>query len=230
MNLPFPELTPAIFVRRLNRFVAEVDREGERMLVHVPSTGRLDTVLVPGRSCYLRPGKGGARRYPYSLFLVRAPESWVCIDALVANSVAERLLAAGTVPGVPDGDVRREVAWGGHRVDFALSAEGRLHLIEVKSVNLAAEGLALFPDAPTARGTRHLRALTAAQESGAAQAHVLFIVQRADADVFAPHEAVDPAFAQALRALAAAGANVQAVRTRVSPAGLSVAEWLPVRL
>ncbi|GAB6932971.1 DNA/RNA nuclease SfsA [Calditerricola satsumensis] len=230
MDLRFAELVPATFVRRLNRFVAEVDRDGERMPVHVPSTGRLDTVLVPGRSCFLRPGKGRARRYPYSLFLVRAPESWVCIDALVANAVAEALLVAGRVPGVPAGDVRREVAWCGHRVDFAVSAEGRLHLIEVKSVNLAVARLALFPDAPTERGTRHLRALQEAQQRDAAQAHVLFVVQRADADAFAPHEAVDPAFAQALRALAAAGANVQAVRTRVSPLGLSVAEWLPVRL
>ncbi len=154
------------------------------------------------------------------------------LETLRANRMAEELLSAGRVRGIGRGwAVRREVRRGNSRFDFLLQREnGDEMLVEVKSVTLVQHGLALFPDAPTVRGTRHVRELEQAVRSGT-RAAVLFVVQRDDARAVAPHAGIDPEFTRALQSAAASGVLLRAARYRLLASGAAV--WLgslPVRV
>jgi sugar fermentation stimulation protein A len=125
--------------------------------------------------------------------------------------------------------VAREVKQGRSRLDFLLWHRGEPVLVEVKSATLVEGRRALFPDAPTERGTRHIRELTALARQGR-RASVVFVVQRSDARRLAPHAGNDPAFATALSEAARAGVKVRAYVCRVTRRGASLVGRIPVEL
>jgi sugar fermentation stimulation protein A len=114
-------------------------------------------------------------------------------------------------------------------VDFQLQIPGGLLWIETKSVTLVEDSLALFPDAPTARGTRHVRELTGAVRNGN-KAAIVFVVQRPDARRFAPYDAADAAFGEALRSAANRGVDVYAWTCQVSREAIAMSGQIPVEL
>ena len=124
---------------------------------------------------------------------------------------------------------QREVRLGRSRMDFRLEGSAGTCWVEAKSVTLVDPGVARFPDAPTARGVRHLRELSAAVRRGE-RAAVAFVVQRPDARRFAPHDRADPAFGAALREAAAAGVGVYAWACTVSQREITIADQLVVDL
>jgi len=208
---------------------------------HLADPGRLRELLVPGAELRLLPAASGTERATrFTVVLVRSsarPFAWVGVETARANRLAERLLAAGAIAGVPVGSrVRREVAYGRSRFDFLLERPGRRSvLVEVKSVTLVVDGVGRFPDAPTARGARHLRELARAGRRDQ-RAAVLFVVQRHDARAVAPHPAIDPGFARALAAAARAGVVLRAARfrldargraTHVGPVPVEIDTWFP---
>ncbi|MDI3280776.1 MAG: DNA/RNA nuclease SfsA, partial [Bacillota bacterium] len=174
-------------MQRLNRFAARVEVEGTCHLVHVPTSGRLAELLVPGAEVRLLPARYPHRHTRYTLVLVRtradavqsgpdpeegsqglpAPPVWVDLRAAQANALFLQALRQGFWPELAGlGFQQREVFYADSRLDFALgpaqgsAAKGRSGcLVEVKSVTLVRAGKGLFPDAPTERGTRHLAAL-----------------------------------------------------------------------
>ncbi len=229
-------LRPARLVRRLNRFLAEVDLDGSTCQAHVPNSGRLGELLAPGTPVTLAAAGGGARRAAgrrtgYDLVAVVHRGTRVCIDArlpgpLLAEAIGEGRLAAFRGCRV----ARREVPLGESRLDLVLvDPEGRAFYVETKSVTLVRGGTALFPDAPTPRGARHLLELARAS-AGGLRAAAVFVVQREDAGGWAPNEETDPRFAQALRAAARAGVEVRAVRCRVGESTVAVVDEIPVFL
>jgi sugar fermentation stimulation protein A len=156
----------------------------------------------------------------------------VSVDSTLPNRLAAGLLTEGKVRGVRAGwKIRREVIRGRSRFDFlALSPDGCETLIEVKSVTLVENGCARFPDAPTARGRRHVRELAEIVRNGG-RAMVLFIVQRDDARSITPNRETDPEFAEALAAARSAGVILRGAKFRLD--GHGRAAWLgplPVRL
>lgn len=229
MRLP-PGLVPAAIVRRLNRFAVEVRLFEGLGVAHLPNSGRVRELLAPGTPALLAPRPRAGRKTPFDLLLVRLGETWVSADARLPNALAREALASGCIgPLAGLAVLRSEVPFGESRVDFLLEGGSRRCLLETKSVTLVEDGVALFPDAPTARGTRHLRDLSAARQQGL-EAAVLFVVQRPDAREFRPYEAADPAFARALREAAAAGVTILAYKCDVSPQEVRIAAPLPVRL
>ncbi len=211
-------------------------RDGPQVLAHLADPGRLRELLLPGAALRLRPVPPSAtRKTRYTVVLVRSPEpprAWVSLGTLRANLLAEELLSAGRVRGIGRGwTVQREVQRGRSRFDFLLQREnGDEMLVEVKSVTLVEHGLALFPDAPTVRGARHVSELEQAVQSGT-RAAVLFVVQREDARAVAPHAGIDPEFTRALQSAAASGVLLRAARYRLLASGVAV--WLgslPVRV
>jgi len=121
---------------------------------------------------------------------------------------------------------------GGSRLDFRLfghASDERPAYVEVKSVTMAEADRARFPDAVTERGRRHLEALTALHRSGA-RAVLLYCVQRGDCETVESAEEIDPKYAAALRAAAAAGVEVMAVRARVTARAIRLEKRLPVLL
>lgn len=229
MRLP-ADLQPATFIRRLNRFLALVQVDGKDALAHVANSGRLRELFVEGRPVLLAPRAGDARKTSWDLLLVRLPGGWVSADARLPPSLAVEALRRGRLlPFLGYPSVQREVPYGHSRLDLALKGSGPDCVIEVKSATLVNKGCALFPDAPTERGTRHMGTLARARRAGL-RAAVLFVVQRQDAHAFAPHDAADPEFGRALRRAARAGVEVYAYRCRVTPRAVTIAEQVPVRL
>lgn len=218
-------LVPASFVSRPNRFIVRAElRDGNVVEAHLADPGRLVELLIPGASLRLRPAlEGSARRTRFGVALVRAsdpPRAWVSVETQRANRLAEELLTCGALRGVGrEGRLRREVREGDSRFDFLLdgSPRGRLW-IEVKSVTLVENGVGRFPDAPTERGTRHLRGLTRLVERGD-RAMVLFVAQRGDAERVTAHGRIDPVFADTLAVARGVGVMLRADRFRFDANG-----------
>ena len=226
----FRPLMVGQFVRRLNRFAALVHVDRREECVHVRNSGRLRELLTPGRQVLLESARGEGRRTRFTLALVRLAHGYVSVDAHLPNAVIEAALRQGAVPGFRDARfLRREPAMGQKRADFLVARGERRCLVEVKSVTLVEDGVALFPDAPTARGRAHLTHLVAARRRGV-EAVVLFVIQRSDALAFAPNHRTDPLFAAALRSAVRAGVRVRAMTCRVTRGGVWLDGSVPVRL
>ena len=162
--------------------------------------------------------------------LARQGRVWVSLLPTLANRLFEDAVVAGTAPGLRGARiVGREPAHGEGRFDFLLHHRGREVLAEVKSVGLVHEGRALFPDAPTARGVRHLRALSAHARAGGSSL-LAFVVQRTDARAVSPHHALDPDFEGALLEARRAGVRLLGYSARVTPRGAAIVGSLPLDL
>lgn len=226
--MEFPKLVKGIFCRRVNRFVAEVEIDGTVEKCHVKNTGRLRELLFPGAPVYCEVHPEGNRKTKFSLLLVQHGDELVCIDSQAPNKLAWEFVSSGGLGFIPE-QLRREVTHGDSRFDLYLEHGEHRGFIEVKGVTLVEDGIAMFPDAPTERGTKHLRGLAAAVREGY-DAWVLFIVQRSDVTGFTPNDSGDPDFGKALREAVDAGVQVMAVSCEVTEAGSQTAAPIPVRL
>ena len=224
-------LERAVFVDRPNRFASVVERLGTRVLAHVPNSGRMSELLVPGATVYIKPAGGeGPRRTSYDLSLVEYERKLVSVDSrlpprLLAEAIKQR--HATVFEGYDEIDM--EVRLGDSRVDLVLSRKRSRLYIETKSVNKVEDGAALFPDAATARGTKHLRSLLAAVKSGH-RAAVVFVIQREDADRLEPDERSDPVFCETLRAAVEGGIEALAYSCTVTSCEVAIAKRVPVVL
>ena len=206
-------LLEAVFEERLNRFLVRVERAGSRHLCHLPNPGRLQELLQVGTPVLLQRRTGHRRKTAHDMVAVRKGRVWVSVDTRLPNRAVGEWLAEGALPEFRAyRKVRPEVTLGESRIDFLLR-NGRDCYLEVKSCTLVEGDDALFPDAPTERGRRHVETLADAVERGF-RSSVLFVVQRPDASRFRPREETDPAFANALRGARARGVEVYAYRSR----------------
>lgn len=228
-RLPGPPVVARLLVRE-NRFLARCRIEdGREVEAHVPDRGRLEEVLVPGVEVLLFPAVGPARRTAWSLLASRDPRAgvWVAIDPAGANlrvrSLLERDLPEFVGPGW---SIRPEVRFGTCRIDFLLTRGEERLVLEIKSVGVVRDGVALFPDAPTERGVRHLKTLAEAA-TGGTRAMVLFVAQRGDAQAVAADRWIDPAFAAAL-ARVRGRVETRAIRFEVLPEGFLYRGEIPV--
>ncbi len=223
-------LLPATFVRRDNRFRATVELDGRQVAVHVPNSGRLHELFTPGRRVLVRPVQSAHRKTAYDLVMVWVDGHLVSLDARLPGPLFAEAVREGRLPEFAGyTQVREEVALGRSRIDVLLEGNGPRCWVEAKSVTLVEGGTAMFPDAVTARGKRHVEELADAVRAGE-RAAVVFVVQREDAVRFAPHDASDPDFGQALRAAAAAGVEVYAYTCHVSAGEIRIAKRIPVVL
>jgi sugar fermentation stimulation protein A len=197
---PLPELAaaePARFLRRLNRFVAEVEYRGRIQEAHLPNPGRLWELLSPGVPLFVLPGRVGG--LPLRVVGTERMGRPVLLDTGQANDAAERLLRASALPGLEGARIlRREAACGESRFDFLLERDGRPLWLEVKSCTLFGRRGALFPDAPSERARKHLKGLAALPPG---EGGVLILVQRGATEWFLPDYHTDPAFSAALRSV-----------------------------
>jgi sugar fermentation stimulation protein A len=223
------EPVPARLIERPNRFLA-LCRVGRRTVeAHVPDRGRCLDLLVPGRELTLVAATGPLRRTAYTVLLAKSSSgSWVSLDPAGAPRLVAEALRLGRLRSLEGlTAARREIPVGKSRIDLLLQPGDVL--CEVKSVGAARAGVALFPDAPTLRGLRHLALLTRLSRRGESAALVL-CAQRGDVKAVAPDEATDPAFARALRRAARFGVRIAALRCSAHPGGMKVHGELPVLL
>lgn len=213
-----------IFLSRPNRFIALCQVDGMETRVHVKNTGRLRELLQPGADVVLSRSDTPGRKTAYDLRCVRAADEWVCIDSQAPNILARDCLPA-LLPGLRW--LKPEQRYGESRFDFAFETDAGRGFVEVKGVTLLRDGVALFPDAPTERGARHLRELTRARREGY-QALVLFLIQRKGARMLQPNRETHPDFADALAEAAAAGVQLCAIDCRVTERDTICDEIVPV--
>ena len=226
--MTYDHVHPARFLDRPNRFVARTELEGRIVTCHVKNTGRCRELLVPGATVYVQDRPGKNRKTPFDLIAVEKGPLLINMDSQAPNAIFREYAEAGRFdPALTL--LRPEVRRGDSRLDFYYEAGTRRGFAEVKGVTLEEDGVALFPDAPTARGAKHLHELIACRREGL-EAWAVFIIQMKGVTRFTPNAGTDPAFAETLREAAAAGVGILALDCRVTPDHASADEPVEVRL
>ena len=232
MLFPTP-LVRGTLVRRYKRFLSDIVLDdGRAVTAHVANSGAMTGLSEPGLEVWLSEHDNPARKLRWSWELAGLPGGLVGINTGWPNAVVAEAIAAGRVPeltGYPA--LRREVRYGkASRCDLLLEAPDRPTCwVEVKNVHLKRGPAAAFPDAVTARGTKHLGELRAMAAEGA-RAVMFFLVQRQDCDYFTVAADVDPAYAAALEHAMAGGVEVLCYTCALSLSGIVLDRPLPIRL
>lgn len=207
--MKYEKIHKAKFIERPNRFIAKVELDGKIEIAHVKNTGRCRELLIEGATVYLNEPSGSTRKTKYDLVAVEKQVAgkgaiMINMDSSAPNdAVAQWLPTSGLFSS--DAIYKREVKVGNSRFDFCITentqssplvSEKKTYL-EVKGVTLESDGIAMFPDAPTERGVKHLRELSALCKEGF-EAAVLFVVQMKGCHSFIPNRETHPEFADAL--------------------------------
>lgn len=225
----YHRLKEATFLSRPNRFIAVCQVDGDSCVCHVKNTGRCRELLLPGARVWLERSDSPARKTLYDLVCVESRGFVVNMDSQAPNQIfAEWVASGGYLPGLTD--LKAETVYGSSRFDFSYQLGTQRGFTEVKGVTLFDDDhMAYFPDAPTQRGVKHLQELIAARRAGY-DAGVCFVLQRENVTGFAPNDATDPAFGQALRQAAAAGVRLTAAVCAVTLEGCAITHTVPIHL
>lgn len=231
--MKYGKVVKATFISRPNRFIAVVDINGEVHTVHVKNTGRCRELLISGATVYLERPEGGARKTEYDLIAVEKEREGrspllINMDSQAPNAAIAEWLPRSGLFG-EGAKIRREYTVGASRFDFMIEDGEEISYAEVKGVTLENNGIAMFPDAPTERGVKHLRELTELSQLGH-KVYVIFLIQMKGAVLFRPNEETHKEFADALREAKARGVNVIALDSHVTPDSLIADSPLPIEL
>ncbi|MDW8096205.1 MAG: DNA/RNA nuclease SfsA [Aquificaceae bacterium] len=210
----FPELIKAKFLKRINRFVGLVELRGETHTAYVRNTGRMAELLSQGNTVYVSQKKDG--KLGFEVVLAEYGSHLVCIDSSIAPKLYSEFINAPVRYEPSFGKVRFDLLWNGRPV-------------EVKSVNLVRERIAMFPDAPTLRGKRHVEKLMELSREGY-RPLIVFVVQREDCDAFSPNWELDRDFSDALLSYANLNLEIKAYRCSVSLEEIKIKDEIPVKL
>lgn len=202
------------FLSRPNRFIAHVEVDGKVEVCHVKNTGRCRELLIPGTTVWIDESDNPNRKTRFDLIAVDRGGMMVNMDSQAPNRLFAEWAKEGHL-GTLD-EIKAECRFGESRFDFRLRQGEQLTYVEVKGCTLEVAGEALFPDAPTERGVRHIRELMAAKAAGH-RAILFIVIQMQGAKVFRPNRATHPAFADALQEAQAAGVEIMAWDCVVSP-------------
>ena len=218
----------AYFISRPNRFVAKVSIDGKETDVHVKNTGRCRELLTEGAEVWLEKSSNPDRKYRYSLVTVKKGDIMVNMDSQAPNkAVGEWLSDGGLFSDVKL--IRPECKYGNSRFDFYVEYEDKKAFIEVKGVTLENEGVVSFPDAPTERGSKHLRELCACIKDGY-EAYVIFVIQMKGVLYFTCNAEQDPVFAQTLKKAHNEGVRILAYDCLVTEDEMKIEDKVKVKI
>ena len=223
----YKNMVPGRFLQRPNRFIAHIEIDGQEQVCHVKNTGRCRELLPAGAQVWCEMSDNPNRKTKFDLITVKKGERLINMDSQAPNAAAKEWLLAGGLGNIED--LRAEVVHGDSRFDFSFVNDGKKCFLEVKGVTLENDGVCAFPDAPTARGAKHLNGLTQAVQQGYS-GYVLFVIQMENVKYLHPNDATDPAFGNALRAAAAAGVQIIAMDCRVTEKTMDILSCVEVRL
>lgn len=227
-----PQLEPALFIRRYKRFLVDVELDDSSVLtVHCPNTGSMRGCLSPGNSVMLSRSDSPTRKYPHSLEMIQVEGYWVGINTSRTNHLVRESIEKGVISEFGEVDsIKAEVKVSEKsRLDFLLNRPNNQLYVEVKNCTLVEDGIAMFPDAVTKRGNKHLRELVILKQRGY-DAAVFFCVQRMDGHEFSPAAHIDSVYADTLAEAAEVGVMVVAYQASVGPEEIKITHALPVKL
>jgi sugar fermentation stimulation protein A len=225
-------LVQGTLIKRYKRFLADVQMEsGEIITVHCPNTGTMLSCSTPGSQVCLSRSDNPKRKYPFTLEMVKDNSTWVGVNTARTNKLVAEALKKGQIAEFQDiSEIKSEIKTSDHtRLDLQVSHGSSSTVIEVKNCSLAIDRCAMFPDAVTVRGTKHLHELIRLTEEGQ-RACIFFLVQRMDADRFSPASQIDSIYSEALLQAAEAGVMLLVYQAEVSPEGIDVVRPLPYSL
>ena len=215
--MKYENITQAKFIKRPNRFIAEVDIEGHKEIVHVKNTGRCKELLIPGCEVWLTAPGTPDRKTKYDLVAVRKDNGILFnIDSQAPNKVVKEWLAKQDYS-----KVTAEYTYGNSRIDFYMEKGDEQFLMEVKGCTLEIDGMGYFPDAPTERGVKHIRELIKAKEEGY-QSILAFVIQMDGVTEVRANVETHPEFGEALDDAKKAGVEVLFLTCHVEPDELQI--------
>ena len=200
------------------RFLVDVKLEnGEIVTAHCTNSGSMKSCLEPGADVYLSPVNDPKRKTKFTWEMIKINNDWVGINTSNPNTLALDWIKQGTIPGLEGyTHVEREVKFGDSRFDIFARNEKEECFVEVKNVTLREGTMALFPDAVTTRGQKHLETLINVKKSGK-RAVMLYVVQRTDVESFAPAKEIDPDYANKLKKAYREGVEIIPVQVKINP-------------
>ena len=223
----YENMVSGIFLARPNRFIAHVRIDGQEEVCHVKNTGRCRELLPVGARVWCQKSSNPNRKTKYDLIAVQKGHRIINMDSQAPNIAAGEWLRGGGLGELTE--LKAESTHGDSRFDFSFLLDGKRCFLEVKGVTLENDGVCAFPDAPTQRGAKHLRGLTAAAKEGYG-AYVLFVIQMADVKYLQPNDVTDPAFGAALREAAENGVTILAVDCAVTEDEMVIRQPVLVKL
>lgn len=224
--MKYNNIVNGTFVDRPNRFIANCEVDGEVRTCHVKNTGRCRELLVKGATVYLQKSDNPNRKTLYDLIAVQKGNRLINMDSQVVNAVCIEYLPQMFKDIVL---VKPECKYGNSRFDIYLETKTDKIFVECKGVTLENNGIVLFPDAPTERGTKHINELIKAVSEGY-KAYLIFVVQTNNVKYFTPNKETDLNFADALKEAKEKGVNIKAFTSKITPDSIMIEEEIEVKI
>ena len=223
------KLVHGTLIKRYKRFLADVALDdGSVVTAHCTNPGTMKSCLEEGAEVFLTPVNDQKRKTRFTWEMIKIGEGWVGINTANPNLLAYEAVLNGEIEELSGyTNVRREVKFGDSRFDVFAENDHEKCFVEVKNVSLKEGRFALFPDAVTTRGQKHLKTLMEVKAAGM-RAVMLYIIQRSDVEVFAPAANIDPDYAVALRKAMKYGVEVIPVQALVTPTEIRLIKKLPL--
>ncbi|MBT0654483.1 DNA/RNA nuclease SfsA [Geomobilimonas luticola] len=231
MRLPSP-LFPGRIIKRYQRFLADIQLDcGTVVTAHCPNSGSMLGCMTPGSPVLLSQSHNPSRKLKYTWELVSVQGYWIGINTGLPNRLVHEAIEAGVIQELQGyTSIRPEVPYGTNsRIDLLLTGSPGCCYVEVKNVTLREGEMALFPDAVTTRGQKHLRELIEVVRNGA-RGVIFFVVQREDCHSVSPADAIDPEYGRLLRLAVKNGVEALAYQAFVTPEAIQIVRPLPVML
>ncbi|WP_138159252.1 DNA/RNA nuclease SfsA [Peptoniphilus catoniae] len=212
--MKYKNIVEGKLINRENRFIATVDINGNLVRVHVPNTGRCKEIFIPGARVILEKSNNPKRKTPYSLVSTYKGDLLINIDSQAPNKIVKEALT-GKKLFSDISYLKPEYSYGDSRFDFYFERSDKKCFMEVKGVTLEKDSIAMFPDAPTLRGKKHIEGLIEASSKGYV-AYILFLIQMETISSFIPNLKMDPSFSNALKFAKESGVNILCYDSLVS--------------
>ena len=220
----YNSIKKGVFINRPNRFIANVFIDGITETVHVKNTGRCNEILIKGASVLLEEFSNLKRKTRYSLVAAYKGNTLINIDSQAPNHVVYEAILQNKIEAFKDvSTLKKEVTFGKSRFDLYFEKNSTKGFIEVKGVTLEKDGIAMFPDAPTLRGTRHILEMIDAVNNNY-KGYILFLVQLKGVKYFTPNKKMDPEFDAALKKAKNKGVEILVYDSIVMENGLEIGE------
>lgn len=222
-------LQTATLIKRYKRFLADVTTdEGKEITVYCPNTGSMRGCSTPGSRVLLSTSPNLKRKYPQTLEMVRGETTWIGVNTGLTNTLVAEAIMEGRIQELQNIDsLTREVTTSkSSRLDLLLERGNSKIYVEIKNCSLVEDGWAMFPDAVTARGTKHLKELARLVEQGH-RGYIFFCIQRMDSQHFRPAAHIDPLYADTLAEVIEKGVEMISYQAEIGPEAIIVNKSIP---
>ena len=228
-----PPLITGRLIKRYKRFLADIELEtGEKVTAHCPNSGSMKGCAVPGSQVWLSESDNPKRKYKYTWELIKIPETLIGINTQVPNKLVKQAIENSLIKELSGYDtVKAEIKTSQHtRLDLILEKAGRANCyVEIKNCTLVENEVAMFPDAVTTRGQKHLDELASLVSAGH-RGVIFFLIQRMDAKLFKPAETIDRVYAEKLRTVVENGVEIVIRDTTLDTKMIKIRNTVPFEL